>query len=144
MFLILLSGEIKSQWCFFTNVESSMNMWHEDTVTDTNQQLCNVAPCLQKLPHFFQSSPHAGVVETAIPPSNVSPIGLLIRSNHTVAHNLELLYLHLNHLITPFSISPHNWMKRRNRSVTLACPTFVSCLTSVLAAVGRRKHQHLC
>lgn len=64
------------------------------------------------------------------PPSNVSPVGHLIRSNHTVAHTSGLLYLHLNHLITPEKISPHNWMKRRNRSVTLACPTFISCLTS--------------
>lgn len=68
-------------------------------------------------------------------PSNVSPFGLLIRSNHTVAHTSELLYLHLNHLITPLSISPHNWMNGRNRAVTLACPTIISFLTSVLATV---------
>lgn len=104
-----------------------MNIWQEDTVTDSNQQLCHVAPCLQKLLHILQSRPHAGVVER---PSNVSPVGHLIRSNHTVAHTSGLLYLHLNHLIIPEKISPHNWMKRRNRSVTLACPTFISCLTS--------------
>lgn len=54
-------------------------------------------------------------------PPNVSPVGFLIRSTHAVAHTLGPLYLLLNHLITLSSISLHNWMKRRNRSVTLEC-----------------------
>lgn len=65
-----------------------------------------------------------------------------IRSKHTVAHTFTegQLYLHSNHLITPFSISPHNWMKRRSRSVTLVFYFMLNIC--VLDAAGRRKCQH--
>lgn len=80
------------------------------------------------------------------PLANVSPAGLLIRSNHAVAHTLVSLYLHLNLLISPPSISPHNWMKRRNISVTLECLHDLYFLLNICvqSAAGRRKHQHLC
>lgn len=54
-------------------------------------------------------------------PPGVSPVGFLIRSPYAVAHTSGPLYLLLNHLITLSSINLHNWMKRRNRSVTLEC-----------------------
>ena len=79
---------------------------------------------------------------TPPPPNRISPVCHLIRFNP----HLDPHYLLLNHLITPSSISLHNWMKRRNRSVTLECFRDLYFLLNICvqSASGKRKHQHLC
>lgn len=99
-----------------------MTIWQEDTVTDSHLQCCHVPPCLQRSWLMFQSGPDAGVVKihpptthrfTCWPSNQIQPC----RGPH-LGPALSALESSDNPLSL---VSLHNWMKRRNRSVTLEC-----------------------
>lgn len=117
--LIFLSEQIKSQWCVFTNAASLR--WLSDRRTLSQIQICSfvmLLPVFRNHCSFFKAYLMLVLWK---PPLQCFTFGCLIRYSHAVAHTSGTLYLHLNHLITPSSTSPHNWMKRRNRSVTPDC-----------------------
>lgn len=50
-----------------------MAIWQEDTVTDSDLQLCHAAPHLRRSLLIFQRAPDGGVVKTLRPPQTHPP-----------------------------------------------------------------------